>query len=276
MQVPLDLRLVCVIDVAVDTLSELVVTVVSTRPWSRCPHCGFARRRVHNSRNRRVRDQAVSARPVTLLWRRRRFGCDFCGERHLEDHDEFEGRLTRRLAEPWADAQAMSIRAVAPRRGIRGQHHGPGALLGGAGGRLPPLKALPGPLMDETTMRGRHRYVTVLRNGQTGEVLAMVAHRNAAALSRFFSQQGRRWCAGVGVAVTDGPKFYWVVICRQLSPSGRNYSRAGPLPRVAVRPRAHPGAPLAAAQSPGPRAPRLRSRAVRGPLAAPAPIRPPR
>lgn len=34
-------------------------------------------------------------------------------------------------------------------------------------------------------MRRRHRYVTVLQDGETGSVLAMVAHRNEAALSGF-------------------------------------------------------------------------------------------
>ena len=38
-------------------------------------------------------------------------------------------------------------------------------------------------LVDETSMRKRHRYVTVIVNGDTGQVLAMVEHRNAAALA---------------------------------------------------------------------------------------------
>ena len=99
MHVRLHLRLIRVLAVVVDALDELVVAVCSTRSWSRCPWCGFACRRVHDVRSRRVRDLPVSGRPVTLVWQRRRFICDACGERHLEDHDEFEGRLTRRL--PW-------------------------------------------------------------------------------------------------------------------------------------------------------------------------------
>ncbi len=120
MQVRLHLRLIRVLAVLVDTLDELVVAVASTRSWSRCPHCGFRCHRVHDSRVRRVRDLAVSGRPVTLEWRRRRFSCDGCGERHLEDHDEFEGRLTRRLARTVvADAKVMSVRAVTACRGRR-------------------------------------------------------------------------------------------------------------------------------------------------------------
>ena len=65
-------------------------------------------------------------------------------------------------------------------------------------------------------MRRRHRYVTVLQNGETGEVLAMVTHRNAAALSGFFAAQGRRWCRGVKVVVSDGSKSYKAAIDRHL------------------------------------------------------------
>jgi transposase len=71
-------------------------------------------------------------------------------------------------------------------------------------------------LVDETSMRCRHRYVTVLQNGETGEVLAMVAHRNEAALAGFFAEQGRRWCADVRVVVTDGSKSYRAAIVRHL------------------------------------------------------------
>lgn len=57
-------------------------------------------------------------------------------------------------------------------------------------------------------MRRRHRYVTVLMNGETGEVLAMVAHCDQAALAGFLTAQGRRWCRGVKVVVSDGSKSY--------------------------------------------------------------------
>ena len=63
-------------------------------------------------------------------------------------------------------------------------------------------------LVDETSMRKRHRYVTVIVNGDTGKTLAMVQHRNAAALSTFLMQQGHRWCKGVKVVVSDGSKAY--------------------------------------------------------------------
>lgn len=218
MPIRLHLRMIRVLAVLVDTVDELVVCVASTRSWSRCPHCGFRCRRVHDTRTRRVRDLPVSGRPVTLCWRRRRFACEHCGERHLEHHDEFEGRLTRRLARAVvADAQVMSIRAVARRQRLSW----PAVMdlvaswsaLVAAHRRSRRCRVL---LVDETSMRRRHRYVTVLQNGETGEVLAMVAHRNEAALSGFFSEQGRRWCAGVTVVVSDGSKSYRAAIERHL------------------------------------------------------------
>ena len=218
MRVRLHLRLVRVLDVTVDTLSKLVVVVASTRSWSRCPACGYRCRRVHDVRRRRVRDLPVSGRRVTLVWLRRRFGCDACGQRHLESHDEIEGRLTRRLARALvADAKVMPIRAVARRHGL-GWHTvmdlvSAWSTLVAAHRRSKRCRVL---LVDETSMRRRHRYVTVLQNGETGEVLAMVAHRNFAALNSFFAEQGRRWCASVEVVVSDGSKSYKAAIERHL------------------------------------------------------------
>ncbi|MCY4650335.1 MAG: ISL3 family transposase [bacterium] len=71
-------------------------------------------------------------------------------------------------------------------------------------------------LIDETSIRKRHRYVTVVVNGDTGEVLAMVQGRSKQALSRFFVEQGPRWCHGVQTVVTDGSRSYRAAIGRYL------------------------------------------------------------
>lgn len=61
----------------------------------------------------------MSGRETVLLWRRRRWRCDNCGERHLEGHPEFEGKLTRRLARRLvADVAVMPISAAARRAGV--------------------------------------------------------------------------------------------------------------------------------------------------------------
>ena len=214
MRVRLHLRLIRVLTVLVDTPTRLEVEVASTRSWSRCPFCGFKTRTVHDRRRRKIRDLPVSGRRVTLVWIRRRFSCANCDARHLEDHGEFEGGLTRRLARQLvADAKVMSIRAVVRRHGLNwhliqdlvdvwsalvAEHR-----------RSQRCRVL---LVDETSMRKRHRYVTVIQNGDTGQVLAMVEHRNAAALSGFFIEQGPRWCRGVQVVVSDGSKSYKAAI----------------------------------------------------------------
>lgn len=214
MRVRLHLQLIRVLAVLVDTPKRLEVEVASTRSWSRCPHCGFKCRSVHDTRRRRIRDLPVSGRQMTLVWLCRRFVCANCDERHLESHREIEGRVTRRMARALvADAKVMSIRAVARRHGIG--WHQIMTLVGGWSVMVAELRrsrrcrVL---LVDETSMRKRHRYVTVVLNGQTGQVLAMVEHRNAEALKSFFIEQGPRWCRGVQVVVTDGSKSYKAAI----------------------------------------------------------------
>ena len=218
MRVRLHLRLIRVLAVLVDTVDELVVQVASTRSSSACPDCGFGCRLVHDTRAQRVRDLPVSGRRVTLVWQRRRFACGNCGERHLEVHPVFEGRVTARLARALvADAKVMAIRAVARRHRLSWS-----TVMGlvkvwselvAAHRRRARCRVL---LVDETSMRRRHRYVTVLQNGETGEVLAMVAHRNAQAVQGFLDRQGRRWCRGVAVVVTDGSASYRAAVTSHL------------------------------------------------------------
>ena len=210
MRVRLHLREIRVLAVALDTPSELRVEVESTVRRPRCPACGFGCVRVHGTRRRKVRDLEVSGRRTTLVWLRRRFVCDNCSTRHLEDHREFENKLTRRLSRRLvADARVMTLRAAARRHGlswhlINGVVKAWSAAL--AEHRRSRRCAVL--LVDETSMRKRHRYVTVIVNGDTGKTLAMVQHRNAAALSTFLMQQGHRWCKGVKVVVSDGSKAY--------------------------------------------------------------------
>jgi len=48
-------------------------------------------------------------------------------------------------------------------------------------------------LVDETSIQRGHKYVTVIKNGDTGKVLDMVEHRSAAALAGFLRSQPRSW-----------------------------------------------------------------------------------
>ena len=68
MRVRLHLRQIRVLEVAVDTPSELVLEVESTLRRPRCPACGLGCGRVHDTRRRKIRDLKVSGRPTTLVW----------------------------------------------------------------------------------------------------------------------------------------------------------------------------------------------------------------
>ena len=218
MSVRLHLSGIRVRGVGVDSVDRLEVEVESAREWSRCRQCGFKCRRVWDRRAKRVRDLGVSGRRATLVWRRRRFECGNCGERHLEDHDQFAGGLTRRFARRLvADARVMSIRAV-------GRHHGVGwhrimGLVRAHSERVAQrrrarlCRVL---LVDETSIRRRHRYVTVVACGESGKVLAMIPGRTKGSLSRFFREQGAWWCRQVEIVVSDGSRSYQAAIAQYL------------------------------------------------------------
>ena len=218
MSVRLHLSGVRVMRVGVDSVERLEVEVESAREWSRCRHCGFRCYKVWDRRAKRVLDLGVSGRRTTLVWRRRRFECGNCGERHLEDHDQFEAGLTRRFARRLvADATVMSIRAVARHHGV-GWHRIMGLVRAHSERvaqrrRARPCRVL---LVDETSIRRRHRYVTVVACGDSGKVLAMIPGRTKESLARFFRDQGAWWCRQVEIVVPDGSRPYQAAIAQYL------------------------------------------------------------
>ena len=156
MSVRLHLWGVRVRGVGVDSVDRLEVEVESTREWSpRCRHWGFRCYRVWDRRPKRVGDLGVSGRRATLVWRRRRFCCGNCGERHLGDHDQFAGGLTRRFARRLVqDGWVMSMSgSVPPSRGWVASDHGPGPRGGGCGGA-----ASPGPVRVGCCWWTKRRY----------------------------------------------------------------------------------------------------------------------
>ncbi|MDE0104412.1 MAG: transposase family protein [Bryobacterales bacterium] len=117
--VRLHLPQIRVLGVLVDTPARLVVGVESTLGRLRCSGCGFKRRRVCDHRDNKVTGLEVSARPVTLVWKRRRMVCGDCDSRFLEDRHAFEGALTARPARAVvSDARVMAPRAAARRRRV--------------------------------------------------------------------------------------------------------------------------------------------------------------
>ncbi|GIU91576.1 MAG: ISL3 family transposase [Acidimicrobiia bacterium] len=205
-----------------DLPERLEVVVEDTRRVVRCPHCGFRTARVHDRRRVRVRDLTFGGRTTTLVWLRRRLACDSCGPRFLEDHPEFLiGRvthITRRLGRTLVrDVNRLSIRELS-RHWDLGWHPIMGLVASWSSlvvgdRRRRRCRVL---MVDETSLRRRHRYVTVLINGETGEGLGVIKHRNSQALSGFLASQGHRWCRQVKVVVTDGSEAYRTAIRQHL------------------------------------------------------------
>ena len=71
-------------------------------------------------------------------------------------------------------------------------------------------------LVDETSIRRRHRYVTVVASRDSGKVLAMIPGRTKGSLARFFRDQGAWWCRQVEIAVSDGSRSYQAAIAQYL------------------------------------------------------------
>ena len=71
-------------------------------------------------------------------------------------------------------------------------------------------------LVDETSIRRRHRYVTVVACGESGKVLAMIPGRTKGSLSRFFRDQGAWWYRQVEIVVSDGSRSYQAAIAQYL------------------------------------------------------------
>lgn len=218
MTIRLHLRRLRVVEVVEDAIERLVVAVQDVRTVVRCPFCGFLTSKVHERRRVKVHDLPHGGRPTTLVWLRRRFWCPNCAERHTESHPEIRGKVTRRLARQLVrDAKVMTVKAVAERYGLswwlvmRTVKAWSGELE--ANRRRRRCKVL---LIDETSLRRRHRYVTVISDGESGAVIGVVRHRDSRALGRFLDAQGPRWRVGVRVVVSDGSKAYRAAIDRHL------------------------------------------------------------
>ncbi len=199
------------------------------------------------------------------LWTQRRFVCDQCQKRHMETHAQFLGGMTRRLARRRVqDAQVKPISAVSRQHRI--SWHLIMGLVSDWSGLIQNrrlgqrCRVL---LIDETSIRKRHRYVTVVVSGDAGQVLAMLPGRSKQALSRFFVEQGPRWCQQVRTVVTDGSLSYRAAIRRYLSHTRHVPSPVPPGPMV--HPRTDPGTP----GTPTPPTPKCETRLRSGPVASP-------
>ena len=79
MTVRLKLRRIRVVEVLVDEIERLEVTVEDLRSVTVCPWCGFKTSKVHDTRRVRISDLPLLGAKTMLIWLRRRFSCDNCG-----------------------------------------------------------------------------------------------------------------------------------------------------------------------------------------------------
>ena len=215
MTIRLHLRAVRVLEVVQDLPESLVVAVIAVSNVIRCSACGHKTRRVHSTRKVKIADLAVSGRPTTLIWHRRRFRCTRCASTTTETHPFIAGRMTTRLARAAvADARDMTILAVARRHrlswhAVMGLVLAHGALLARARRRRP-CRVL---LVDEKSMRKGHgQYSTILVDGDRGRVIAVLKGRSADVLGGFLAAQSPSWRKGVAVVVTDMAECYRTAI----------------------------------------------------------------
>ncbi|MGH9226172.1 MAG: transposase, partial [Acidimicrobiales bacterium] len=179
---------------------------------------------MHATRKVNIADLAVSGRPVTLVWHRRRFRCRRCGTTTSEGSPFVAGHLTLRLARAVTrDVTHMTVAAVARRYGL--SWHRVMALVLAEGQLLArhrrrrPCRVL---LVDEKSMRkGRGQFSTILVDGDRGRVIAVVAGRSAEVLGGFLSKQSPAWRKGVSVVVTDMAECYRTAV-RQHLPHARH------------------------------------------------------
>ncbi len=192
---------------------ELRIVVADIRSVVRCPACGHKTAKVHHRPDVVVRDVDFGGRPTTLVWR-----ASPLRVRELRrpprggpprDRGQRHVRLARSLQR---DARGMSIREVARRS--RFSWHIMGLVRLAAEGPLVRCRRMRCRvlLVDETSLRRRHRYVPMVSDGESGALLGMVRGRDSLALQRLPYSFGPRLATAGGGGVSDGSKAYRTAI----------------------------------------------------------------
>ena len=67
-----------------ETEEEIILQISLTRKAHICPRCKAETDQVHDYRIRTVRNLSIRGKPLTLLYRRRRYFCPSCGKSFSE------------------------------------------------------------------------------------------------------------------------------------------------------------------------------------------------
>ena len=167
----------------------LEVMVRARSEQAACPSCGTFSGRVKQRRAQRVRDLHSFARPVVLVWDKRRFRCDApgCVGSFTESSAQIPARkrLTERLRRGVA-AAALDRSTAAVARSFRvGWHTAWDAVAAAAGEKLAARPASPPRRVgvDETTFRRPRRFMTGIVDLETSRLWDIFEGRSKAALA---------------------------------------------------------------------------------------------
>jgi len=166
-----------------------------------------------------VRDLPYGGRPTTLVWHRRRFICRRCATTTTESHPQITGHLTNRLRAALVAEVRDSTVAAAARRHHLGWHQVMAVVADYATivfyrRRRVACRVL---MVDEKSLvKGHWGFSTIVSNGDTGAVVAVLPGRSEAVLDRFLARQSREWRNGVKVVATDMAACYRGAIAAHL------------------------------------------------------------
>lgn len=217
MPIRLHLPNVRVNKVLIDEPHRLEVSVSRIGASVRCRACGHKTRQVHQTTRSKVRDLPVQGRPTTLVFAKRRFIC-VCGTTTTEELAGVEKKLTLRLRRHLIQEVVDStVAATARRHGLHWHQVMAVVLTTAAILRLQRRRQVVRILcVDEKSLQkgmgGQENFSTVLSDGETGKVIAVLEGRSNAVLAKFLAGQSREWRCKVRVVCTDMATCYRAAI----------------------------------------------------------------
>lgn len=190
----------------------LVIDVAPTTRIARCCGCGCRVRRIHDHRRgRRWRHLDLAGMRVVLRYDLRRVACPRCD--------------VRTELVPWADAGSMFTRPFEDQIAYLAQRMDKTAIVGlmriawttvgsivdRVVSRLSPHDRLTGARVigvDELSYRRHHKYVTIVTNHETGEIIWAREGKSAETLDTFFAELGPERCAKLQHVTLDMSQAY--------------------------------------------------------------------
>lgn len=186
-------------------------SVISVRPDERfvplCGRCGEATRRQHSSKSRLIRDLDLAGFRVWLDCHIRNLFCSVCGRIRVEKLEFVDSgeRVTKRFARyVYGLCRLMPISDVACQTGLdpKTVKAIDKLFLKEDFGRID-FSQLRLVAVDEVSERKGHRYLTLVLNYETGQILYVGKKRRARTLKKFFRMLSRRQRRGIQAVALD-------------------------------------------------------------------------